>query len=685
MPAFIEPQLATLVDRAPTGDDWLHELKYDGYRILARLQSGRATLTSRRGNDWTSKFPTVRAAVEALPVKQAYLDGEVAVPSADGKTSFQALQNAFGQTTAGVVYYVFDLLFLDDRDLTGDPLEARKEELASLLARSKAGSLRYSDHVLGRGAEFFEQARARGLEGIVSKRRGDPYHRGRSAGWLKIKAISRQELVIGGYTDPEGSRTGIGALLLGYYDNDGKFVFAGKVGTGFTQKLLGELHRRLTPLVQKECPFAVAPPAGWLGRTAHWTRPELVGEVAFTEWTDDGRLRHPSFQGLREDKKARQVVREKAASTSQATKAEVEAMPTTTKTTKTKTTTTTTRSKAKPAAGTVTRTTAKAAVKPVQVAARPIAAGKPSARASSKKDGAAEVMGERISNPDRVVYPALGLTKLDVARYYEAVSEAMLPHVRGRPLSLVRCPQGLAGGCFYMKHQKMPASEALSQIAIREKTKTAQYLVAETEAALVGLAQMGVLEIHTWNSTREDLERPDRIVLDLDPGPEVKWPEVVETARLIRDRLKALGLASFVKTTGGKGLHVVCPFRPALDWDSCLELSRAVADLIVRERPRRYTLNMSKAGREDKILLDYLRNNRGSTAVAAYSTRAKPEATVSVPVSWDELSPGLTSGQFTVKTVPRRLATLKADPWAGFFDHKQRLSPELLRLVQGRD
>jgi bifunctional non-homologous end joining protein LigD len=692
MPAFIEPQLATLVDRAPTGDDWLHELKYDGYRILARLHKGRATLTSRRGNDWTSKFPTVRAAVEALPVGQAYLDGEVAVPTADGKTSFQALQNAFGQTTAGVLYYVFDLLFLDDRDLTGDPLEARKEALASLIARSKAGPLRYSDHVVGRGAEFFEQARARGLEGIVSKRRGDPYYRGRSTGWLKVKAISRQELVIGGYTDPEGSRTGIGALLMGYYDKDGNFVFAGKVGTGFTQKLLAELHRRLTPLVQKQSPFAVTPPQGWLGRTAHWTRPELVGEVAFTEWTDDGRLRHPSFQGLREDKKARQVIRETPTSTGRATsmadEAKVEAMPKTAATTKTKpapkptakatakakstakpATKPEARPKARPPAALAVRTTAKATVKPVK---------------STAKGDAAAVLGERISNPDRVVYPALGLTKLDVARYYEAVGEAMLPHVHGRPLSLVRCPQGLAGGCFYMKHQKMPASDSLSHITIREKTKTGQYLVAETEAALVGLAQMGVLEVHTWNSTREELERPDRIILDLDPGPDVKWPEVVETARLIRDRLKALGLASFVKTTGGKGLHVVCPFRPALDWDDCLELSRAVADLIARERPRRYTLNMAKAGREDKILIDYLRNNRGSTAVAAYSTRARPEATVSVPISWDELSPGLTSGQFTVKTVPHRLATLKGDPWAGFFDHQQRLSPELLSLVQAR-
>ena len=295
----------------------------------------------------------------------------------------------------------------------------------------------------------------------------------------------------------------------------------------------------------------------------------------------------------------------------------------------------------------------------------------------------AVVMGERISNPDRVVYPAVPLTKLDVARYYEAVAEAMLPHVKGRPLSLVRCPEGLAGQCFYMKHYPMGSvPEVLDQIPIKEKSKTGHYLVVDDAQGLVALAQMGVLEVHTWNSTREHLEHPDRFILDLDPGPKVKWAEVVETAKLIRERLQALRLESYVKTTGGKGLHVVVPVEPVLDWDRCLALSRAIAGLIEAERPKRYTLNLSKAGREDKILIDYLRNNRGSTAVAAFSTRAKPQAPVSVPVAWEELGPKLTSDHFTVATVPKRLAKLKQDPWANFFRKKQKLPSEVLRLLR---
>jgi bifunctional non-homologous end joining protein LigD len=579
----------------------------------------------------------VRAAVEALPVDNAVLDGEVAVPGADGRTSFQALQNALGRGAGAALYFVFDLLWLDGEDLTGLPLEQRKQRLAKLLAgvKGKAGPIRYSDHVVGQGRAFFQQAQARGLEGIISKRRGDPYRRGRSTGWLKAKCITRQEFVIGGFTDPEGARSGIGALLVGTYDADGKLNFAGKVGTGFSQKTLAELHRKLVPLEQKTSPFAVTPPPGWIGRPAHWVRPELVGEVAFIEWTDDGRLRHPSFQGLREDKKPQSVVRERAAST--------------------------------------------AAIAPEPMAS-------PQASETTKKrtaKGGAVVMGERISNPDRVVYPAVSLTKLDVAKYYEAVAEAMLPHVKSRPLSLVRCPEGLAGQCFYMKHYPMGSvPEVLNQIPIKEKSKTGHYLVVDDAQGLVALAQIGVLEVHTWNSTRAHLEHPDRFILDLDPGPQVKWAEVVETAKLIRERLQALHMESYVKTTGGMGLHVVVPVEPVLDWDRCLALSRAIAGLIEAERPKRYTLNLSKAGREDKILIDYLRNNRGSTAVAAFSTRAKPQAPVSVPVAWEELGPKLTSDHFTVTTVSKRLAKLKQDPWANFFRKQQKLPSEVLRLLR---
>jgi bifunctional non-homologous end joining protein LigD len=652
MPAFIEPQLATLVADAPAGDDWLHELKYDGYRIMARLENGRATLTSRRGNDWTAKFPSVRAAVEKLPARTALLDGEVAVTTPDGRTSFQALQNALSGQPAALVYFAFDLLHRDGRDLTPLPLEQRKGELAELIAGAPAGlPVRYSDHVVGRGAAFFAQAQARGLEGIVSKRRTDPHRPGRSPGWLKIKAISRQELVIGGFTEPEGSRAALGALLMGYYDAAGVLTFAGKVGTGFTHKLLVDMRKRLGPLEQADSPFVPTPPRAMTGPNVHWVRPELVGEVAFSEWTGDGRLRHPSFQGLREDKKPREVVRERPKATAAA--AAEEDAPVEPKRVAKATT--------KPAK----KTTAKAAAKP----------------AASKSAGNV-VSGEAISNPGRVVYPKVGISKLDVARYYEAAGEVMLPHVQGRPLSIVRCPQGLAAPCFYMKHHKLNASPALGQIPIREKTKTSTYLVVQNPQGLVALAQLGVLEVHTWNSTADSLEHPDRFVLDLDPGPEVKWADTVATALLLRDRLKALGLESYVKTTGGKGLHVVVPLAPVLDWDRNLALSRAIAGLLEREQPKRYTLSIPKAGRENKILIDYLRNNRGSTAVAAYSTRAKPEATVSVPLAWDELDAKLRSEDFTIPTVIERLRKQRKDPWAGFFDNRQKLKPELQRLLE---
>ena len=312
IPAFVEPQLAQLVKIAPTGDEWLHELKFDGYRILGRLEGGEVTLLSRRGLDWTASFPTVRAALQQLAAGSAMLDTEVAVVLPDGRTSFQALQNAFGAAAPrGLACFAFDLLFLDGVDLRARPLEQRKQQLQALLAASpRTDVLRYSDHVEGRGDEFFASACGRGLEGIISKRRDLPYSAGRGNGWVKTKCTHRQELVIGGFTDPEGARTGIGALLLGYYEG-GKLLYAGKVGTGFTQKTLTELRQRLVPLEQAECPFAVTPPRAWTGAGVHWARPSLVAEVEFSEWTDDGRLRHPSFQGLRKDKLARDVVREK--------------------------------------------------------------------------------------------------------------------------------------------------------------------------------------------------------------------------------------------------------------------------------------------------------------------------------------------------------------------------------------
>jgi bifunctional non-homologous end joining protein LigD len=629
-------QLALLVDEAPDGEGWLHEVKYDGYRIGCALDGGRATLWSRRGKDWTGSFPDVAAACRRLPARSALLDGEVAALLPDGRTSFQALQNAFAAGAgATLAYFAFDLLHLDGADLAGRPLAERKAALEKLLAGA-GGIVRYAPHVVGGGAAVFREACRLGLEGIVSKRADQPYRPGRNAGWVKTKCVLRQELVVGGFTDPEGAaRDGLGALLVGHRDG-AALRFAGKVGTGFTNPQARALRARLEALAAAECPFTPRP-EGWLGRNAHWVRPELVCEVAFTEWTSDGKIRHPSFQGLREDKRPEEVVRERPEEVPREVPAQV-------------------------------------------VPERPAAGAR--GRSAARGKAAVRIGGVRISSADRAVYPDLGLTKADVARYYESVAAAMLPHLRGRPLTLFRCPEGLEGECRFMRHSKAWAPPAVRRVRIPEKTKVGEYLVVDTEAALLSLVQMDVLELHTWNSTVERVEEPDRIVLDLDPGPEVPFAEVIRAARLARDALAAVGLAAFVKTTGGAGLHVVAPVVPA-PWHECLALSRTIAAALARHDPSRFTIAYARAGRERKILVDYLRNNRTNTSVAAFSARARAAATVSVPIAWEELGARLRPERHTIRSVPRRLRALGADPWRGYDAARRPLDRARIEAAAG--
>jgi bifunctional non-homologous end joining protein LigD len=435
---------------------------------------------------------------------------------------------------------------------------------------------------------MFANACARGLEGIVSKRRDLPYQSGRGGGWVKTKCVQRQELVIGGFTEPEGARVGVGALLVGY-QGDGGLVFAGKVGTGFSSATSLDLRRRLEPLIQRTSPFTTTPLRG-----VHYVAPRLVAEVEFTEWTDDGHIRHPSFKGLRADKQPPEVVRE-----------------------------------------------------------RPTVA---------------------ISNPDRVLFPELGLTKAELCAYLETVADRMLPHVAGRPLTLYWCPKGIAAGCQFLRHSKVWGPAALRRVKIQEKTKIGEYLIADDLAGLVALGQMDVIEIHPWNARFEHLEQPDRIILDLDPGPDVAWKDVVAVARRCRAAFRDVGLETLVKTTGGDGLHVVAPIRPEHDVAACLAFSRALAERIAADDPRRLTTSLPKAGRAAKILLDYLRNNRTNTAVAPYSPRARPHAPVSMPVAWDELTARLRPARFTMRTIAARLK--QPDPWAEYAAlGAQRLTP----------
>jgi bifunctional non-homologous end joining protein LigD len=619
LPGWVAPQLATLVGAAPEGSDWVHEIKLDGYRVLARIERGRVRLLTRNRQDWTERFPTVEEAAATLPVKEALLDGEIVALDRSGVSSFQALQQgAEGTGGWSLAYVAFDLLFLDGRDLRPQPLLERKKALARLL-RGRRGRLRYSEHFDAPGPEVHQRACRMHLEGIVSKRKQAPYVAGRGQAWLKVKCVARQEFVIGGYTDPEGARAELGSLLLGVHDRDGRLVYAGRVGTGFTDATLVVLGQRLRKLAQRASPFSPEgprPPA----RGAHWVKPVLVGEVAFTEWTRDGLLRHPAFEGLREDKPAAQVVREA----------------------------------------------------PRAAPARRIAGG---------SDADVAVAGVHLSHPDRVLYQEQAITKLGLARYYEAVADFIVPHVADRPLSLVRCPEGAGGQCFYQKHAGQGIPSEVKRVRIRERGgATAAYPYVDDLPGLIALAQIGVLEIHPWGARVGRIDRPDRLVLDLDPAPGVPWGRVVEGARAIRGVLGDLDLVSFVKTTGGKGLHVVVPLRPSAGWDALRALGEGIGAELVRRAPDRYTINPLKAARRGRIFVDYLRNVRGATSVAAYSPRARPDAPVSTPLGWSELAGTVTPGDFTVQTLPRRLAARK-DPWADFFSVDQAITSRTARAL----
>lgn len=624
LPAWIAPQLATLVAAPPPGDAWVHEIKLDGYRILLRVARGRVRLLTRNRQDWTERFPAVVEAAARLPVKEALLDGEIVVFDAAGVSSFQALQQAVGRGAGrSLVYVAFDLLFLDGRDLRPEPLLARKKELARLL-EGRRGALRYSEHFDEPGQKVYERACRMALEGIVSKRKQAPYTAGRGQAWLKVKCVARQEFVIGGYTDPEGARVEFGSLLLGVHEPDGRLVYAGRVGTGFSRATLAALGKRLRKLGQRGSPFAAdgpRPPT----RGAHWVKPVLVAEVAFTEWTRDGLLRHPAFEGLREDKPAAAVVRERAR-----------------------------------------------APKPAP-AKRRIQGG---------SDTEVAVAGVRLTHPERVLYPDQAITKLALARYYEAVADWILPHVADRPLSLVRCPEGQPGPCFYQKHAGPGVPKEVKRVRIRESGGgTASYLYLDDLAGVVALTQIGVLEIHPWGARVARLDRPDRLVLDLDPAPGLPWTRVVEAAQEIHALLADLDLVAFVKTTGGKGLHVVVPLRPEAGWDALRALGEGIGAELARRAPDRYTINPLKAARRGRIFVDYLRNVRGATAVAAYSTRARPGAPVSTPLGWSELAGKTRPGDFTVETVPKRLASLRQDPWADFFSVDQAITSRTARAL----
>ncbi|MGH7243298.1 MAG: DNA ligase D [Phycisphaerales bacterium] len=639
-PLKLSPQLCTLADAVPRGTNWVHEIKFDGYRLLAHVRDGAVRLITRAGNDWTKKFRPIEHAISELSCANAVVDGEAVIVDEAGKTHFQALQQAIKERKyAALAFFVFDLLFLDGEDLRGLALLERKERLQKLLAKGKSSNksskvLRYSDHVAGSGEDVQQQACRLGLEGVVSKQVDAPYVSGRSRSWLKIKCGMRQEFVIVGYTAPDGARKHFGSLLLGAHDAKGKLVYTGKVGTGFSEAMLRDLGGKLRLLrVEKSALNGSVPREA---RGAMWVKPELVGEVAFTQWTEDKRLRHPAFEGLREDKPAKSV------------KIEVPQVGL--------------------AEAVAEAKTASAQSEPA-VTHRGAQAKTRRGRSAQTSDGGNVVAGVAISHPERVVFPDCGVTKLDLARYYEKVSERILPFIADRPLSVVRCVRGTGQQCFFQKHLHETFSAPVKSIRVKEKNGTGDYIAVDSVAGLITLVQMGVIEIHPWGSKGKDLEHPDVLTFDLDPGEGVTFARIKEGVLKIRELLKKDGMETFLKTSGGKGLHVQVPIKPRATWEEAKEYAGDVARRLAAEEPEKYVAIMTKARRGGKIFVDYLRNGRGATSVAPYSVRARKGAPISMPLAWSKLDALESASEFAVAGFDGK----ERDVWEGFFDRARPL------------
>jgi bifunctional non-homologous end joining protein LigD len=675
LPDFLPPSLATLRAQAPDGPGWVHEVKFDGYRIQARLDHGKVRLLTRKGLDWTDKFPNVAQAVEKLPATTALIDGEIVIEDENGVSSFSGLQAALKSgERKRFVYYVFDLLHLEGRDLTDEPLIERKRLLADLLARAKAlGPIRLSEHFETEGSRVHRRACEMALEGIVSKRKDAPYRSGRSETFIKSKCANAQEFVVGGYVPSTALPRAVGSLALGYYDH-GRLVYAGRMGTGYTRATAQDLWKRLHPLEIPKPPFDRIPPTE-RRRDIRWVQPKLVVESHFRGWTADGLVRQAAFKGLREDKPAREVVREVATmagrdkTLGRSNRASKESRGA--------------RAAAHAAKAAVKRTKPvrpKAAPKAAPKADRkgtPKAAAKPAPRAGLAGHAKPWDDGDvRLTHPDRVYWVDVGVTKQDLADYYREVWDWMAPHVVGRPLSLVRCPEGTKGQCFFQKH----ASAGLTERNLRTVTDSngRQIIAIENIEGLLSLVQAGVLEVHVRGSMIDRLDRCERIVFDLDPGDGTGWSDVLAAAQDVRERLAAIGLETFVKLSGGKGLHVVLPIEPA-DWDTTKTFVQAFAQAMAADEPDRYVATMTKSLRKGKIFVDYLRNSLEQTSVAAYSTRAREGAPVSAPVSWRELGRTTGGNQYTVLNLMKRLRGLKQDPWKDIGRVRQKL-PDLQSL-----
>ncbi|ABE30642.1 DNA ligase D [Paraburkholderia xenovorans LB400] len=708
LPATFKPQLATLVDGAPPGNEWSYEIKFDGYRVLVRID--RATkgsavkVLTRAGNDWTAKFSKQVKAFEQLDIESAWLDGEAVVLNQNGVPNFQALQNAFDSNRPqDIVIYLFDIPFLNGYDLRGVPLEQRRAILRALLEDADDSVLRFSNNFEFSADDLLRSACDMALEGIIGKRRDSGYMSGRSSAWIKLKCRRRQEFVIGGYSEPSGSRAAFGALLLGVYDGNGKLQYAGRVGTGFDAALLRSVKKELDAHETRHMPFAAAPRER--SRTpVHWVEPVLVAECNFAEWTSDGIVRQASFVSLRSDKPARQIVKEtprQGADVQQQTDSVSNDAPTKRAARKTSASAATTsgegktrvaksktadakdastKSRGVEASGAKGSAAKAAATKPTAATAKAAKATKTSAAKANTTSAPGEVAGVRVSHPDRVIDRSTGTRKIDLVRYYESVADWMLPHLRDRPVSLVRAPEDIDGELFFQKHSQKLSIPNVTQHPGLDPGHP-PLITVDTLKALVGAAQMGTVEFHTWNAVVSNIEKPDRMVFDLDPDASLGWERMIEAAQLTRSLLEELGLASFCKTSGGKGFHVVVPLAKQAGWDEVKDFSQAVAQHMAATLPRYFSAKMGAQNRKQKIFVDYLRNNRGSSTVAAFSARARPGLGVSVPLAWDEVATTTGGAQWTIENLHERLADLKSDPWADYAKTRQRITAAMKKRL----
>ncbi|MCL6683430.1 DNA ligase D [Sphingomonas alba] len=604
-PKFQAPQLATLVDEVPTGSGWLHEYKYDGYRLLIATAGGAATAFTRKGNDWSDKFRSLVKAASALPAG-CLIDGEAVALNTNGKPDFQLLQASFKGGKADLAFYAFDLLVDRGEDITKLPNVERKERLAALL-KSASHPILYGDHVIGKGEALFDAICKEGGEGIISKKANAPYSGTRSRNWLKIKCIQRQEFIIVGWQESD-KRRGFRSLHLAVKEGR-KLTYAGKVGTGFDTKMISDLIATMKPLEVDAPPLEVPRSAR---RGSHWLQPKLVGEVAFTEFTTAGTLRHPSFIALRDDKSAKEVVRE---------------VP------------------------------------------------KHLAKSEAKGDRpTAEALGIRVTNRDRIIFDADKLTKGQLADYYAAVADLMMVDSANRPISLVRCPQGRGKKCFFQKHDSGSFGPDVKHVPVKEKNgATEDYLYIADPKGLLTLVQMGTIEVHGWGSRVKPLEKPDRLVFDLDPDVGLDFADVRAAAVRLKALLGDLGLVSFPMVTGGKGIHVIVPLDASVAWPKVSDFAERFARAIAEAEPQTFTANIRKVARQGRIFLDWLRNQRGATAVMPYSARARDGAPVAAPIAWEELDDIKSGNIFSILDADKLIERASSKLLAGWGEAKQKL------------